>query len=95
MRSLARNSGAAIAITIGYGVVSLAFTGLRAGFWLFVFIAALQAAWYYRQSGEIARWLTFQPDVRKSSSEWRREPPDYCPPLTRGLESAGAPSPDR
>jgi hypothetical protein len=46
-----------------------------------------QAAWYYRQVGDIGRWLGFQPEVvaQPSSAVWIREPDDYCPPLARSL----------
>jgi hypothetical protein len=87
--ALARNSAFAIWLTIFYGFVGLALTGNRGSFWLFGGIAVLQMAWYYRQTGEIARWLALQspPDAAvPPSSLWQREPDDYSPPLLRGMK---------
>ena len=88
--SLAQNAAALPLLTIVYGVASLIFTGQRGGFWLFPLIALAQWAWHYRSVGEVARWLSLQPstEVEEVSTEWKREPPDYCPPLTRGLTPA-------
>lgn len=87
--SVSQNAAAIPLLTIVYGVASLFFTGQRGGFWLFPLIALGQGAWYYRAVGEIARWLSFQPEPEQEeeepSTQWRREPPDYCPPLARGL----------
>lgn len=86
--SVSQNAAAIPLLTIVYGVASLFFTGQRGGFWLFPLIALGQGAWHYRAVGEIARWLSFQPEPEQEeelSTEWRREPPDYCPPLARGL----------
>lgn len=86
--SVSQNAAAIPLLTIVYGVASLVFTGQRGGFWLFPLIALGQGAWHYRSVGEIARWLSFQPEPEPEeevSTEWRREPPDYCPPLARGL----------
>jgi hypothetical protein len=88
--SVSQNAAALPLLTIVYGVASLIFTGQRGGFWLFPLIALGQGAWHYRSVGEIARWLTFQPEPEPEdevSTEWRREPPDYCPPLARGLQA--------
>ena len=93
--ALARNSAFAIWLTILYGFVGLALTGNRGSFWLFLVIALLQIAWYYRQTGEIARWLALQvaPDaVARSSEVWEREPDDYSPPLLRGMKPIEPPS---
>ncbi|MDQ4124648.1 MAG: hypothetical protein M3134_03470 [Actinomycetota bacterium] len=93
--SVAQNAAAVPLLTIVYGVASLIFTGQRGGFWLFPLIALGQGAWHYRSVGEIARWLSFQPEPEVEeavSTEWRREPPDYCPPLARGLLSLGGSS---
>jgi hypothetical protein len=87
--ALARNSGFAIWLTIFYGLVGLALTGNRGAFWLFVAISVLQMGWYYRQTGEIARWLALQtqPDALVAPlSIWEREPDDYTPPLLRGMK---------
>lgn len=86
--SVSQNAAAIPLLTIVYGVASVIFTGQRGGFWLFPLIALGQGAWHYRSVGEIVRWLTFQPEPEAEeeiSTEWRREPPDYCPPLARGL----------
>ncbi|MFN2586803.1 MAG: hypothetical protein ABR613_01610 [Actinomycetota bacterium] len=86
--SASQNAAAVPLLNLVYGAASLLFTGQRGGFWLFPLIALAQGAWHYRAVGEIARWLTLvsepepEPDV---STQWRREPPDYCPPLARGL----------
>jgi hypothetical protein len=87
--ALARNSAFAIWLTILYGFVGLALTGHRGSFLLFGVIALLQMAWYYRQTGEIARWLVLQipPDASEpASGVWEREPDDYSPPLLRGMK---------
>jgi hypothetical protein len=86
--SVSQNAAALPLLTIVYGIASLIFTGQRGGFWLFPLIALAQGAWHYRSVGEIARWLSFQPEPEPEeelSTEWKREPPDYCPPLARGL----------
>jgi hypothetical protein len=88
--SVSQNAAALPLLTIVYGIASLIFTGQRGGFWLFPLIALGQGAWHYRSVGEIARWLSFQPEPEPEeeiSTEWKREPPDYCPPLARGLVS--------
>ncbi|MGH2746903.1 MAG: hypothetical protein ACRDKB_03130 [Actinomycetota bacterium] len=84
---VARNAAFMVVLTLVYGLAALAITGERGGFWLFAVIAAAQGAWYYRQVGEIGQWLSFQPAVEALGrrGEWRREPPDYCPPVARGL----------
>jgi hypothetical protein len=87
--ALARNSAFAIWLTILYGLVGLGLTGHRGSIWLFIVIALLQMAWYYRQTGEIAGWLALQmpPDaVSRPSGVWEREPDDYSPPLLRGMK---------
>lgn len=86
--SVSQNAAALPLLTIVYGVTSLIFTGQRGGFWLFPVIALAQGTWHYRSVGEIARWLSYQPEPEPEeevSTEWKREPPDYCPPLARGL----------
>lgn len=91
--SVAQNAAAIPLLTVVYGVASLYFTGQRGGFWLFPLIAFAQGAWHYRAVGEIARWLSLVPEPEPEpeiSAEWKRVPPDYCPPLTRGLVAAGA-----
>jgi hypothetical protein len=93
LSTIASTAAAQVFFTIIYGVAAFIVTGQRAGFWLFPLIAAAQAAWYYRQVGVIAHWMEFQPDVvskAETKSPWDREPPDYCPPIARGLKPSGA-----
>lgn len=84
---VARNAAFMVVLTLVYGIAALAITGQRGGFWLFPVVAVAQGAWYYREVGEIGRWLTFQPEVEppRRRGDWSREPADYCPPLARGL----------
>lgn len=88
LASVARNAAGMTVPTIVYGIAALSLSGQRGGFWLFPLIFLAQIAWYYRQVGEIARWLNFQPEPHDDASSryrWKREPPDYCPPIARGL----------
>ena len=87
LKIVTRNAAGMIVWTLIYGIASLALTGQRGGFWLFPLLAVAQGAWCYRQTGEIGRWLAFQPEAETGSrrSIWVREPADYCPPLARGL----------
>lgn len=89
--SVARNAAGMCALTMVYGLAALGLTGLRGGFWVFPGIALLQAAWYVRQVAEIARWIEFQPAfVAKEGAkpDWEAGPPDYTPPIARGLSPA-------
>ena len=86
--SLARNAAGMCALTMVYGLAALAMTGQRGGFWVFPGIALLQAAWYLRQVGEIARWIEFQPAFvikEAPKTEWDSASADYTPPIARGL----------
>ena len=87
LRSIARNAAGMIFLTFVYGLAAFLITGQRGGYWLFAVLFVAQGAWYYRQVGDIGRWLGFQPEVvaRPSSAVWVREPDDYCPPLARSL----------
>jgi hypothetical protein len=87
--SLARTAAAMVILTVAYGLASLFITGERGGFWVFPLVGVAQAAWYLRQLGDIERWLGFQPEpvLERPRAEWTREPPDYVPPLVRGLSS--------
>jgi hypothetical protein len=93
--SLARTAAALVLFTLLYGVATIALSGLRGGFWLFPVMALAQAGWYYREIGQIAAWQNLQPDdaVAARAATWRHEPPDYCPPITRGLVARQMPSP--
>jgi hypothetical protein len=89
LTTLARTAAAQVFFTFIYGLAAFIVTGQRGGFWLFPLVAIAQAAWYYRQVGVIARWLGFQPksmQKKNGTSAWDREPPDYCPPIARGLK---------
>jgi hypothetical protein len=85
--SIARSAAGMIFLTFVYGLAAFLSTGQRGGYWLFAVLFLAQGAWYYRQVGDIGRWLEFQPEVvaRPSSAVWVREPDDYCPPLARSL----------
>ncbi|MGH2751946.1 MAG: hypothetical protein ACRDK3_13890 [Actinomycetota bacterium] len=85
--SLGRAAAGAALLTVLYGLSALFIGGQRAGFWLFVLLTLVQLAWYFRQTGAIAQWLEFQPEPtpHRIRDVWRKEPPDYCPPLARGL----------
>lgn len=86
LRTIGRTAGTMILLTLLYAVAAFYVTGQRGGYWLFLVLAAAQAAWYFRQIGQIAGWMEFSPQVeqkRRPSAPWRREPPDYTPPLAR------------
>ena len=86
--SLARNAAGMCGLTMVYGIAALGLTGQRGGFWVFPGLVLLQAAWYYRQVGEIAKWIEFQPafiSAETATSGWTPGPPDYVPPIARGL----------
>ena len=88
MVSVARNAAAMCGLTLVYGIAALGLTGQRGGFWVFPGIVLLQAAWYYRQVGEIAKWIEFQPAfiaTETAAPDWSPGPPDYVPPIARGL----------
>lgn len=85
---VARTAAAMVLFTFAYGLAAFLVGGQRGGFWLFPVIAVAQGAWYYRQVGQVAKWAGFQPetpDTEPGRGAWRREPPDYCPPLARAL----------
>lgn len=62
MTSVVRNAAFMPLLTLVYGLSAFFLTGERAGFWLFVVLAAAQLAWSYRQAGQIAHFLSFQPE---------------------------------
>jgi hypothetical protein len=93
--SLSRNAAGAALLTLIYGTASFVVTGQRGGYWLFPVICLLQGAWYFREIGRVARWLAFQPQAQGDiPAQWEREPPDYCPPLARGLVDRIEPEPE-
>lgn len=87
VRTLSRNAAGMSLLTLVYGLAAFYVSGERGGFWLFVFLAVAQLAWYYRQVGQVERWLELQPapdpNKPRRESAWQREPPDYSPPLGR------------
>ena len=83
-----RTAAGMILLTLLYGLVAFWFTGQRGGFWLFAFIGVVQLLWYLRQVGSIAAYLDWQRDPAPVAAEddgWRPPPPDYLPPIARGL----------
>ena len=82
-----RNAATMIGLTFVYGVSAFVITGQRGGFWLFALLSVLQAAWYLRQVNEISKFLDYQPEPQpdETPGEWKKAPPDYSPPLARGL----------
>lgn len=94
---VARTAAAMLLFTLFYGLAAFVVGGQRGGFWLFPVIGVAQGAWYYRQVGQIAKWLGFQPEPvshEPGRGAWQREPPDYCPPLARALVPVGRSAPD-
>lgn len=91
LRSMSRTAAAMVAMTLVYGTSALLLTGERGGFWLFPLLAAAQGGWYLRALGVVRDWLIFQPAASSDDGlayVWRREPPDYCPTIARGLGPA-------
>lgn len=82
-----RNAAVMVGLTFVYGVAAFFITGQRGGFWLFAFLSLVQTAWYLRQVNEIAKFLEFQqePEPDTTEGEWKKPPPDYTPPIARGL----------
>jgi hypothetical protein len=95
---VARTAASMILMTLVYGLAAFGISGQRGGFWLFPVLAVAQGAWYYRQVGQIGRWMGFQPESGASNparAMWQREPADYCPPLARGLRTLARTDADR
>ncbi|MDQ3878742.1 MAG: hypothetical protein M3290_10415 [Actinomycetota bacterium] len=88
--SAARNAAGMIFLTLVYGIADLALTGERGSFWLFPLVILGQAAWYYRQVGQIGRWLVFQPEPERGPDRYAvpEIPPDWAPAIARGLIEA-------
>ena len=90
---VARTAASMTFFTVLYGLAAFGVSGQRGGFWLFPLLAVAQAAWYYRQVGQIGTWMGFQPEAGSDAPPrglWQREPADYCPPLVRGLRPVPA-----
>lgn len=86
--SLSRNAAGMVLLTLLYGLASFWVTGQRGGFWLFPLLCVAQGAWYLREAGIIARWMTFQPPAgcdEVPEAVWQREPPGYSPPIARAM----------
>lgn len=95
---VARTAASMIFMTLIYGLAAFGISGQRGGFWLFPALAVAQGAWYYRQVGQIGRWMGFQPEAghdEPARGLWQREPADYCPPLARGLRPLARTDADR
>ena len=85
-----RNAAAMIALTFVYGLAAFLMTGQRGGFWVFWVLCLAQGAWYYRQVGEVSRWLSRQPETRTAEAQDGgppRIPP--APPPARELNAPG------
>jgi hypothetical protein len=89
---VARQAAVMVVFTLLYGLAALAMTGERGGFWLFAGLALAQGAWYFRQVGVVTDWLGRQRETNLEgpSGAWSREPPDYTPPIARGLRDSQA-----
>ena len=64
-----RNAAGIPLLTLVYGLTAFVLTGERGGFWIFPLIVLLQLAWYYRQTGDIVTWLSFQPEFAAPRDE--------------------------
>ncbi|MGH2754317.1 MAG: hypothetical protein ACRDLB_07765 [Actinomycetota bacterium] len=91
--STGRNAAGIALLTMVYGLSAFAITGERGGFWLFALLTGAQLAWYFRQVGQIASWISFQPEFvpeRATAGLETRggeiESHGYTPPIARGLE---------
>ena len=84
-----RTAATLILLTLVYGTAAFVITGQRGGFWLFAVLTLFQGAWYVRQINAVGRYLDFQkdPEPPRPSGAWKQPPPDYTPPLARGLQS--------
>lgn len=94
---VARTAASMLLFTLIYGIAAFVVGGQRGGFWLFPVLVVAQGAWYYRQVGQVAKWIGFQPEPvpnEPGRGAWKREPPDYSPPLARGLVPVRRDAPD-
>ena len=91
--SAARNAAGIALLTLVYGVSAFAITGERGGFWLFALLTLAQLAWYFRQVGEMAKWISFQPEfvadiaAAEGSVPASENEADHAPPLARGVDA--------
>jgi hypothetical protein len=83
-----RTAAVMVLMTAVYGLVSFGLSGQRGGFWLFAVLSVLQGAWYVHQVNVVADYLGFQPEPapHRALPTWEQPPPDYVPPIARGLE---------
>lgn len=94
VRSVARNAAATAGLSLVYGLSAFALTGERAGFWLFFVLVLLQLAWYYRSCGQIAAFMSYQPEFVTSGHESaggsahleETAGHPYSPPIARGVD---------
>lgn len=77
VRSVARNAALVPLLTLVYGASTIALTGERGTFWLFLVVALAQLAWYYRATGEIAGRMALRRDSALEPQE--RAPADGGP----------------
>lgn len=88
VRSVSRTAATVALLSLVYGLASFALTGERGGFWLFALLCGAQLAWYYRQTGQIAAWMEFQPEfVADSSGSVPPDTVDHTPPLAQGVST--------
>jgi hypothetical protein len=83
--SIARNAAAAALLSIVYALAAFGLTGERGGYWLFFVLCFAQLAWYFRATGEIGRFMAFQPEFVSGA-------PDQVAPADTG-EGDGASRP--
>ena len=91
LTSVARTAAGMIALTLVYSLAAFAITRQRGGYWLFLVLIVAQMAWYLRQVRVVGSWLAYQPaNVNPledgPDASWNAAPPDYIPPIARGLE---------
>lgn len=84
-----RTAATLVMLSFVYGLAAFAITGQRGGFWLFAVLTLFQGAWYVRQVNAVGRYLDFQqdPEPPRPTGAWKQPPPDYTPPLARGLQA--------
>lgn len=92
--TVARNAALIPLLTIVFGLAAFALTGERGGYWLFFVVCIAQLAWYFRSSGEIGRFMSFQPEFGEGAVKDTTEmaagasDPHYVPPLARGVDTS-------